>query len=119
MQEISSGRTGRIIITKVCTSLGQSFYIKQYKRLQTKDISTKSSSLVTTDTNAKTYKNKTINLNKDIAQEIINDAKFNRITFKKVIQIIDELLYYNDCEYVATLTKTKVDIVKKVKELLQ
>ena len=119
IQEISSGRTGRIIITKVCTSLGQSFYIKQYKRLPDKDKLIKSSSLATTDSGTKNFRKKTTTLNIDKAQEIIKDSKFNRITFKKVIQIIDELLYYNDCEYVASLTKTKVDIVEKINELLQ
>lgn len=71
-----------------------------------------------TDNISKPSENKIIYLDVTNVQDILNHPKFNRITFKKIIQIINELSYLNDCEYVARATNTKVEIVKKVRDIL-
>ena len=49
----------------------------------------------------------------------MTDRRLSRITFKKVVQIIQELSSNNfDCEHVSIVLKVEFDIVKLISDML-
>lgn len=115
--EIPSGSSGKIIVTKVHTLLGQTMYFKEYVRMSKVSVSSASRHSNNSE-QIVTYMPK-IHLSPETINFIITDRRLSRITFKKVVQIIQELSSNNfDCEYVSKVLKVELNIVKLIFDML-
>ena len=115
--EIPSGTSGKIVVTKVHTLLGQTMYFKDYVRMS--KVVNSSVSKCSNNSNKIVPPMSKIHLSPEVINVIMTDRRLNRITFKKVVQIIQELSSNNsDCEYVSMVLKMDFDIVKLISNML-
>lgn len=115
--EIPSGASGKIIITKVHTLLGQTMYFKDYVRMS--KVADSNASRLSNDSNKIIPSMPKIHLSPETINFIMTDRRLSRITFKKVVQIIQALASNNfDCEYVSIVLKVEFDIVKLISDML-
>ena len=115
--EIPSRAYGKIIITKVHTLLGQTMYFKDYVRMS--KVADSNASRLSNDSNRIIPSMPKIHLSPEAINFIMTDRRLSRITFKKVVQIIQTLASNNfDCEYVSIVLKVEFDIVKLISDML-
>ena len=100
--ELKSNDNTNITSTKCITSLGQTIYLKDYKRIN-RDYQTKTKE---TNDNAFVIDNKQID-------QIRSNKLFDKLTVKKMISVVDMILKggYPD-EYIASKNKVSEEIVK-------
>lgn len=110
--DLPCGKSGTVIITKTCTLLGQTLYLKQYIRHQKVDENT------TPSVSQLNLFDKTVTLDVGKTMKELNNPKLGRITFKKVVQIIEQLLQGNKYEDIALKCKVEIDIVQKIHKII-
>lgn len=116
--EIPSGKSSKIIITKICTLLGQALYLKQYEQVKEDVKSTNSigNVLYSKDT---IVPSKQIHFDLAKLNSISSNPGYNRITFKKIVQIIN--LLYNDtsnCDQIAKKLKVNKCLIKAIQDAM-
>lgn len=114
--DLPCGKNGQVIITKVCTLLGQTIYLKQYtRRSRSDDISDNTVSTASAQLN---MFDKVATLDIAKATKYTNNTKLGRMSFKKVVQIAEQLLQGKDCEYIANQFKIDTEIVHQIHKML-
>ena len=116
--EIPSGKSGKVIITKICTLLGQTLYVKQYERVKD-DVLLKDNNKNVLCDNNKSMSSKEICFNLSKINLISSEPSFSRITFKKVVQIVN--MSCNgalNCNQIAKKLKVDENLVKKIQETI-
>ncbi|KEZ89276.1 hypothetical protein IO98_14905 [Lacrimispora celerecrescens] len=115
---VPSGKTGIVYIKKVESLSGQTFYLKKFERI-------KSSSELTQNIKRQPAtvpllnKSKVFSLNNNAVETIIKNPLFERITLKKVLQILYAIMNGNQ-NYAEIAKKNKVDqeIVEVIKDFV-
>lgn len=116
--EIPSGKSGKVIITKICTLLGQTLYVKQYERVKD-DVQLKDNNKNVLCDNNKSMSSKEICFNLSKINLISSEPSFSRITFKKVVQIVNMLRDGAlNCNQIAKKLKVDENLVKKIQEAI-
>lgn len=90
VREVKSGKNGIITISKYSSLLGQTIYIKNFKRIQQNSISTEKEFIVN-DLNKQQLSHKVFELSNNQLKTIIENPIFARITFKKILDILIQL----------------------------
>ena len=113
---VPSGKSGSVIINKYETALGQTLYIKRFEREGIINSSTKNKV-----TKIQSIPNQYINrmaflVDSNNIQELLENSSIGRITFKKVLKIID-LLINNDLSCFDVANRLNVD--EKVVEAIK
>lgn len=118
VSEIHSGKSSKIIITKIRTLLGQTLYLKRYERVKYDGKLKDNNKNVLCDNN-KSISSNEICFNLSKVNLILEESAFSRITFKKVIQIVN-LLYDGalNCNQIAKKLKVDENLVKKIQEAI-
>jgi len=115
---VPSGKSGRVIIEKMETMLGQTFYVKKYERVERKN-SFKNNiqeDLFKTVISKPITEQINFSLGPQSVQELMDNPLLIRITFKKILQIIDLLMTGNlDCITIADKLKVDKGVVEIVK----
>ncbi|MEN6463519.1 MAG: ADP-ribosylglycohydrolase family protein, partial [Syntrophomonas sp.] len=115
---VPSGRSGRVIIKKMETMLGQTLYFKKYERTDRTTFIENNiqEELFKTVLSQRTTEQVSFSLGPKSIQELMDNPLLARITFKKVLQIIDLLMTGNlDCTTVADKLKVNTGVVEIVK----
>ena len=116
--EIPSGKSSKIIITKICTLLGQTLYLKQYERV-TEDVQSTESNKNVLCSNNKIMSSKQIRFNLAKLSSVSSDPSFSRITFKKIVQIINLLCDgASNCDQIAKKLKVDECMVKAIQDAM-
>ena len=115
---VPCGKSGSVIINKLETTLGQTLYTKRFERKSAKTpLENKTQEEVVKKViDEPIIRQATFSLTTGKINELINNPLFARITFKKVLQIID-LLLNGDIEYDKTADKLKIE--KEIFEVLK
>lgn len=118
VSEIHSGKSSKIIIKKIRTLLGQTLYLKRYERVKYDGKLKDNNKNVLCDNN-KSMSSNEICFNLSKVNLILEESAFSRITFKKVIQIVN-LLYDGalNCNQIAKKLKVDENLVKKIQEAI-
>lgn len=115
---IPSGKTGIVTIDKIETMLGQTLYIKKFERKGKPNSSENlvHEEIVQLELGQTIPNHDAFSLNLQSINELIGNPLLSRITFKKVLQII-ELLMNDKSDYIAIADKLNVnkDVVKIIK----
>jgi len=115
---VPSGMSGRVIIEKMETMLGQTLYFKKFERKERATFITNNvqEELFRTVISQPTTEQVAFSLNSKSVQDLMDNPLLARITFKKVMQIID-LLMIDNSDTIVIVNKLKVDrdIVKIIK----
>lgn len=116
-----SGKTGSVIIDKMETTLGQTIYIKRFKRNEKTDSNSvenfvQEARQVQLEISHAMTKQTTFSLDPKGVQELMDNPLLARITFKKVLQIVNLLVSeQSDIIVIAeklNVTKEIIEIVK-------
>lgn len=92
-------------------------YFKDYVRMS--KVADSNASRLSNDSNKIIPSMPKIHLSPEAINFIMTDRRLSRITFKKVVQIIQALASNNfDCEYVSIVLKVEFDIVKLISDML-
>jgi ADP-ribosylglycohydrolase len=115
---VPSGKSGSVIIDKLETTLGQTLYTKRFER---KSVTSPSENKAQEDVvqmviDEPAIRQAAFSLTPNKIKELMNNPLLARITFKKVLQIID-LLLNGDTEYDKAADKLKVE--KEIFEILK
>lgn len=103
---ILSGRSGKIVITKMETLLGQTIYHKKFERIK---IETPQSISPLIEDNTTNNCLRSLQLDIDTVKQLKNNPLFTRITFKKILQLL-EMLSDETCSYDTIAKKLKIDV---------
>lgn len=118
-KELLSGKTGKIIITQIRTMLGQTIYVKQRQRINRNILTSADNILQEKRAPVESDIRRAFVLDVDVAQIIVQDPKFSRITFRKVIQIVDMLLSRKRTnQEIANVWNVDVSVVEMIKGLI-
>ena len=118
-KEQPSGKTGNIVITQIRTMLGQTIYVKQRQRINKNILTSADDSLHKKRVPAESDIRRACMLDVDMAQLAVQDPKFSRITFRKVIRIVDMLLRgIRTNQEIADIWNVDVSIVETIKGLI-
>ena len=114
---VPSGKSGRVTIKKYETALGQTLYIKSFERKRIIDYSEKNQDIKTQPiTNQQGINYAAFLVDNDNIQKLLEDSSIGRITFKKVLKIID-LLIRNNLSCIEVANKLNID--EKVVEAIK
>lgn len=115
---VPCGKSGSVIINKLETTLGQTLYTKRFERKSAKTpLENKTQEEVVKKViDEPIIRQATFSLTTGKVNELMNNPLFARITFKKVLQIIN-LLLNGDTEYDKIADKLKVE--KEILEILK
>ena len=116
---LPSGKNGQVIVTRWKTLYGQTLYTKKYHRInKSEQLSMFDNSGVTPiPSDAKLPIKHTLVIDSESVKELLNASAFSRVTFKKVLQIVEALLSGNKTDdEIANTLKVSIKVIDTVKQ---